>query len=152
MRIIVNNSIVNSDEPLKDNTMIKTITFAAIHFTIATLVAFTLTGDFLLGSLIAMIEPSVNTGAFYLHEKVWQRVDFLKRHEFMTHVKTASFAVIHFGVAFTVTYALTGDAFIGGLMATIEPAINSVAYFFHEKVWLRKTQSANYIDRNIAVA
>ncbi|MDN3681858.1 DUF2061 domain-containing protein [Vibrio tapetis subsp. quintayensis] len=116
--------------------MIKTITFAAIHFTIATLVAFTLTGDFLLGSLIAMIEPSVNTGAFYLHEKVWQKVAFLKRNESMTQVKTASFAVIHFGVAFSVTYALTGDAFIGGLMATIEPAINSVAYFYHEKVWL----------------
>ncbi len=125
--------------------MIKTITFAAIHFTIATLVAFTLTGDFLLGSLIAMIEPSINTGAFYIHEKVWQKVPFLKRHQAMTQAKTASFAVIHFSVAFTVTYGLTGDAFIGGLMATIEPAINSIAYFFHEKVWLRKTSSADTV-------
>lgn len=121
--------------------MIKTATFAAIHFTIATLVAFTLTGDFLLGSLIAMIEPSVNTGAFYLHEKVWQKVGFLKRRESMTQLKTASFAVIHFGVAFSVTYTLTGDAFIGGLMATIEPTINSIAYFYHEKVWLRQTHN-----------
>ncbi|QPK05999.1 DUF2061 domain-containing protein [Vibrio kanaloae] len=129
--------------------MIKTITFAAIHFTIATLVAFSLTGDFLLGSLIAMVEPSVNTGAFYLHEKIWQKVTFLKRRESMTQVKTASFATIHFSVAFTVTYALTGDAFLGGLMATIEPAINSVAYFFHEKVWLRRSQNADYINRNV---
>lgn len=129
--------------------MIKTITFAAIHFTIATLVAFSLTGDFLLGSLIAMVEPSVNTGAFYLHEKTWQKVAFLKRRESMTQVKTASFATIHFSVAFTVTYALTGDAFVGGLMATIEPAINSVAYFFHEKVWLRRGQNADYINRNV---
>ncbi|CAM3647345.1 hypothetical protein VA7868_01436 [Vibrio aerogenes CECT 7868] len=120
--------------------MIKTMTFAAIHFSIATLVAFALTGDFLLGSLIAMIEPSINTGAFYAHEKIWQNIPFLKRHEAKTQVKTASFAMIHFSVAFTVTYLLTGDAFIGGLMATIEPAINSVAYFFHEKVWLRKTK------------
>ncbi len=123
--------------------MIKTITFAAIHFTIATLVAFTLTGDFLLGSLIAMIEPSINTGAFYFHEKAWQKVPFLKRYEAMTQVKTASFAVIHFSVAFTVTYMLTGDAFIGGLMATVEPTINSIAYFFHEKVWLRNTKSTD---------
>ena len=129
--------------------MIKTITFAAIHFTIATLVAFSLTGDFLLGSLIAMVEPSVNTVAFYLHEKIWQKVAFLKRRESMTQVKTASFATIHFSVAFTVTYALTGDAFLGGLMATIEPAINSVAYFFHEKVWLRRSQNADYINRNV---
>lgn len=128
--------------------MIKTITFAAIHFTIATLVAFVLTGDFLLGSLIAMIEPSINTGAFYVHEKIWQAVPFLKRRESMTQIKTASFAVIHFSVAFTVTFLLTGDAFIGGLMATIEPSINSVAYFFHEKVWLRKTQNSEFAKKN----
>nr|WP_220486016.1 DUF2061 domain-containing protein [Psychromonas sp. SR45-3] len=53
----------------------------------------------------------------------------------MTKVKTVSFAVIHFNVAFIVTYLLTGDAFLGGLMATIEPTINSFAYFFHEKAW-----------------
>ncbi|GMQ47268.1 DUF2061 domain-containing protein [Vibrio sp. 10N] len=117
--------------------MIKTLTFAGIHFSIATMVAFALTGDFLLGSLVAMVEPTINTGAFYLHEKLWQKLPYLKRRESKTQVKTASFAVIHFSVAFSVTYLLTGDAFIGGLMATIEPAINSVAYFFHERVWQR---------------
>jgi uncharacterized membrane protein len=117
--------------------MIKTLTFAGIHFSIATMVAFALTGDFLLGSLVAMVEPTINTGAFYLHEKLWQKLPYLKRRESKTQVKTASFAVIHFSVAFIVTYLLTGDAFIGGLMATIEPAINSIAYFFHERVWQR---------------
>lgn len=115
--------------------MTKTVTFAVIHFSIATTLAYALTGDFLLGSLIALIEPSVNTLAFYAHEKIWTKIPVLKRIEFMTKIKTASFAVIHFSIAFTVTYILTGDAFIGGLIATIEPAVNSVAYFFHEKVW-----------------
>ena len=136
----------------EDSTMIKTATFAAIHFTIATLVAFSLTGDFLLGSLIAMVEPSINTVAFYLHEKAWQKVPYLKRHESITQIKTASFAVIHFSVAFTVTYALTGDAFIGGLMATIEPAINSVAYFFHEKVWLKRKQEKGFASNGMVCA
>jgi len=126
--------------------MIKTITFAIIHFTIATLVAFALTGDILLGSMIAMIEPSINTVAFYAHEKTWQNIPFLARYQSMTKVKTISFAIIHFNVAFAVTYALTGDAFIGGLMATIEPAINSVAYFFHEKAWLNKNTKKTYFD------
>lgn len=127
--------------------MVKTFTFAGIHFTIATLVAFALTGDMLLGSLIAMIEPSVNTVAFYLHEKVWQRFTKLQRGPSFAQIKTASFALVHFSVAFSVTYLLTGDAFIGGLMATIEPAINTVAYFFHEKVWLKKQcQSGSMAD------
>ena len=51
--------------------------------------------------------------------------------------KTASFAVVHFGVAFTVGYALTGSVLVGGAIAVVEPAINTVAYFFHEKVWER---------------
>jgi len=124
--------------------MIKTITFAMIHFSIATIVAYALTGDLLLGSLIAMIEPSINTVAFYAHEKAWEHFPFLKRRQSMTKVKTISFAVIHFNVAFLVTYALTGDAFIGGLMATIEPTINSFAYFFHEKAWFNKTNKGNH--------
>lgn len=117
--------------------MIKTITFAAIHFTIATTVAYLLTGDILIGSLIAMIEPSINTVAFYFHEKAWNIIPVLKQNEAKTKVKTVSFAVIHFSVAFLVTYIITGDAFIGGMMAAIEPTINSFAYYFHEKVWLK---------------
>ncbi len=51
--------------------------------------------------------------------------------------KTASFAVVHFGVAFTVGYALTGSVLVGGALAVVEPAINTVAYFLHEKIWER---------------
>jgi len=52
-------------------------------------------------------------------------------------IKTMSFAVMHFTVAFGVAYALTGDVIIGGAVALIEPAVNTVAYHFHEKVWAR---------------
>ncbi|WP_078120959.1 DUF2061 domain-containing protein [Thiosocius teredinicola] len=52
-------------------------------------------------------------------------------------IKTASFAVMHFGIAFTVTYMLTGDVLIGGAVALVEPAINTVAYYFHDRVWER---------------
>ena len=49
--------------------------------------------------------------------------------------KTISFAIMHFSVAFLVTWALTGDFVIGGLVAIVEPAVNTVAFFFHEKAW-----------------
>ena len=51
--------------------------------------------------------------------------------------KTASFAVLHFSVAFSVGYALTGSALVGGTIALVEPAINTVVFFFHEKAWLK---------------
>ena len=51
--------------------------------------------------------------------------------------KTITFAAVHFSVAFSVAYVMTGSAVIGGAIALIEPAINTVAYYFHEKVWNR---------------
>lgn len=56
-------------------------------------------------------------------------------------IKTLTFAIMHFAVAFTITYLITGDIIIGGLIALIEPAVNTVAYYFHEKIWLRITQN-----------
>ncbi len=52
-------------------------------------------------------------------------------------LKTLSFAAVHFTVAFTIGYLLTGSVLVGGTMALIEPACNTVAYFFHEKAWAR---------------
>ena len=49
--------------------------------------------------------------------------------------KTATFAVLHFSVAFGVTYALTGDILVGGAVALIEPAVNTVVFYFHERAW-----------------
>jgi len=49
--------------------------------------------------------------------------------------KTLTFATLHFGVAFSVGYALTGSALVGGTIALVEPAINTVVFFFHEKAW-----------------
>ncbi|MFZ1415120.1 MAG: DUF2061 domain-containing protein [Defluviicoccus sp.] len=52
-------------------------------------------------------------------------------------LKTLSFACIHFSVAFTVAYILTGSLVIGGLVALVEPLCNTVAYHFHEMAWAR---------------
>jgi uncharacterized membrane protein len=51
--------------------------------------------------------------------------------------KTLSFAVLHFTVAFAVGYALTGSVVVGSLLALVEPAVNTVAFHFHEKAWKR---------------
>ncbi len=50
-------------------------------------------------------------------------------------LKTITFAICHFGVAFTVAYLLTGSFGIASLLALVEPLVNTVAYYFHEKAW-----------------
>ena len=54
--------------------------------------------------------------------------------------KTASFAAVHFTVAFCVGTLLTGNPLVGGLLAIVEPACNTVAYHLHEKFWKRREQ------------
>ena len=51
--------------------------------------------------------------------------------------KTLSFAAVHFTVAFSLGYLLTGSVLVGGALALIEPALNTVAYHVHERVWTR---------------
>lgn len=51
--------------------------------------------------------------------------------------KTLSFAAVHMSVAFSVGYLMTGSVAVGGALALVEPLVNTVAYFFHEKVWSR---------------
>ena len=51
--------------------------------------------------------------------------------------KTFTFAVMHFIIAFGVVYVLTGSILLGGAVALIEPALNTVAFYFHEMIWNR---------------
>ena len=52
-------------------------------------------------------------------------------------LKTLTFGTLHIIVAFGVVWAMTGSWMVGGAVALVEPAINTVAYFFHEKAWTR---------------
>lgn len=56
--------------------------------------------------------------------------------------KTMTFAIMHFSIAFSVAYLITGSLLVGGLVAIVEPAINTVAFYFHEIVW-NKVQQAD---------
>ena len=49
--------------------------------------------------------------------------------------KTATFACVHFTVAFSIGYLITGDIMLGGAIAIIEPVVNTLAYYVHERVW-----------------
>jgi uncharacterized membrane protein len=52
-------------------------------------------------------------------------------------LKTLSFAVLHFGVAFSVAYALTGSVAVATSIGLLEPLANTVAFYFHERAWRR---------------
>ncbi len=57
-------------------------------------------------------------------------------------MKTATFAALHFTVGFTVTYLFTGSVAIATGVALVEPAVNTVVFFFHERAWKRAERGA----------
>ncbi len=52
--------------------------------------------------------------------------------------KSASFGVMHLGIAFGVSYALTGSVAVAGAITLVEPVLNTVAHYFFERWWDRR--------------
>lgn len=53
----------------------------------------------------------------------------------ITCYKTGSYAVMHFMVAITVAYLLTGDWRAALAIGMIEPLVQTVAFYFHDRAW-----------------
>lgn len=49
--------------------------------------------------------------------------------------KTFSFLGLHLMVGFLVVYAFTGSVALAGGIALVEPLVNAVVFFFHERAW-----------------
>ncbi len=52
--------------------LLKTMTYLAVHLTVAFTVGYLLTGSLQLAGLITLIEPCANAVAFFFHEKAWK--------------------------------------------------------------------------------
>ena len=55
-------------------------------------------------------------------------------------LKTLTFAILHFSVAFSITYLLTGSIGISSAVALVEPLANTVVFYLHVKAWRRYEQ------------
>ena len=56
--------------------------------------------------------------------------------------KTFSFLALHLIVGFTVAYLFTGSWVIAGGIALVEPLVNAVVFFFHERAWENRDRPA----------
>ena len=53
--------------------MTKTLTFAAMHITIAFAIVYLMTGDVMVGGAVALVEPLCNSVGYFFHERLWER-------------------------------------------------------------------------------
>lgn len=54
--------------------------------------------------------------------------------------KTVSFGILHVGTAFGVTYVMTGNLAVAGAVTFVEPLVNTVMHYFHDRHWDRTEQ------------
>ena len=52
--------------------------------------------------------------------------------------KTLSYYIMHITVAMLVAYIITGNFWMALTLSLVEPTVQAVAFFFHEKVWIAK--------------
>lgn len=55
--------------------LIKTGSFATIHFAVGFGITYALTGSLAIATGVALLEPLANTLVFFFHERLWQRLD-----------------------------------------------------------------------------
>jgi uncharacterized membrane protein len=61
-------------QPREENAMLKTITFTAMHISIAFTVVYLMTGSVMVGGAVALVEPLCNAVGYFVHERIWERV------------------------------------------------------------------------------
>lgn len=57
----------------------KTGTYCILHITVATAVAYALSGNWMVALGIGLIEPLIQTAVFYMHESAWESRNFRER-------------------------------------------------------------------------
>ena len=65
--------------------------------------------------------------------------------------KTLTYLCLHLTVGFTVAYVMTGSLALAGGIALVEPCINAVAFWFHERAWKRLDNRASEEPRSTAL-
>ena len=123
-----------------ESTLHKTLSFAVIHLAIAVTLGWLFTGAFILGGLLALLEPAANTVVSHGLEQWSRRWQWAGRRRAI--VKSCLLGASHLVFALGVGYALSGSWVVAGAYAVVEPAVNAVAHYFFDGWWERRGETA----------
>ncbi|PZP39461.1 MAG: hypothetical protein DI585_04035 [Pseudomonas fluorescens] len=65
--------------------------------------------------------------------------------------KTTTYALMHMSVAITVAYILSGSWKTALAIGMIEPVVQTVCYFFHERAWHRIERRKHVKDHHDSI-
>lgn len=121
---------------LKNKTALtKTASYYVVHIVVAALVAWAVTGSLVVALTLSFLEPTFQAIAYFIHEKAWARGSALK---YAIWAKTGTYYVMHILVAAAVAYSVTGDVMMALTLSLLEPTVQMVVFYFHEKIWNKR--------------
>lgn len=115
----------------------KTASYYLVHITVASAVAYTVTGNLYAALTLSLLEPSIQAVVYFFHDKAWGRAAGRRAQ---TLLKTGSYYVLHMAVAALVAYAVTGNLWQALTLSLLEPTVQMAFFFLHEKLWDRRLQ------------
>ena len=68
-----------------------------------------------------------------------------------TLLKTLSYAVMHMTVSISIAYLLSGSWKIALAIGLVEPCVQTVCFFFHERAWHRFEKKQHRADHHDSV-
>lgn len=125
-------------------TVAKLITWRVVMLATQTLAGFLTTGNATTGFQIAMILAIINTILFWLHDRLWNILNWGRikdtKKEFnekylRTIVKSITWRILMIIVITSVAYLRTGNFKTAVLFMSTAAILAILAYWFHERIW-----------------
>ncbi|MFB9051990.1 DUF2061 domain-containing protein [Formosa undariae] len=114
----------------------KAITWRLVGTLDTILLSWLISGDPLTGLKIGVAEITTKMILYYLHERVWFKVDMAesnKRHIF----KTITWRIVGTMDTMTLAWLISGDPLIGLKVGGAEVLTKMILYYLHEKAWYK---------------
>lgn len=131
---------------MKDNShkrhIVKAITWRVVGTIDTMILAWLISGNPLIGVKVGGAEVLTKMLLYYLHERVWFRVNLSKDGKVLEsrkrHIaKTVTWRLVGTVDTMMLAWIISGDPLIGLKVGFTEVATKMILYYLHERVWYR---------------
>lgn len=131
---------------MKDNSykrhLLKTITWRIVGTLDTILLSWLITGDVLLGLQIGLAETLTKLILYFLHERVWYKINLVKNAKVLDSrkrhlAKTITWRTIGTLDTIILAWIITGSPLSGLKIGFAEVLTKMLLYYLHERVWYK---------------
>ncbi len=133
---------MSRSDPSHKRHILKAVTWRVVGTLDTMLLAWLITGDPMTGVKIGFAEVLTKMFLYYLHERVWFKINITKdgilRESRKRHLaKTVTWRSVGTLDTMLISWIITGNPLLGMQIGIAELLTKMVLYYLHERVWYR---------------